>query len=101
LFEFYQNIILKGTCNKLCYGKRLEGVGINGSLWKSNEFVGVTLRLISTVVIMQRLHILNNLPANIALDMDPWKKLPTTVTLNGKIIFKGFVNIPSTNAKPP
>jgi hypothetical protein len=51
------------------------------------------LRFISSVVIEQRLHVLDNLPTNIVLGIDAWQKLPIMVTMKRKSIFKGFEEI--------
>jgi hypothetical protein len=47
-----------------------------------------------------KLHILENLPCNIVLGLDAWAIHPLTLTLNGKILFKGFSQVGTVKTEP-
>jgi hypothetical protein len=54
----------------LAQGMKLEGVKKITSLWDNHKLNHLTLTLNSTLVVEQRLHVLDNIPANILSEMN-------------------------------
>jgi hypothetical protein len=73
---------------------------IDGKIWSATQFAEVDLRINSKCWIFVRLYFLKNLPCNIVLGLDAWPMLPSTLTLYGAIILKGFSQVGTHRAEP-
>jgi hypothetical protein len=76
------------------------GYGIDGKFWLSPSYIEMDLKINAECLIAVKLHILDNLPCNIVLGLDAWAILPLTLTINGKIIFKGFSRVATVKTEP-
>jgi hypothetical protein len=60
----------------------------------------VDLKINGECWIVVKLHNLKNLPCSIVLGSDAWALLSLTLTLNGKIIFKGISQVATVKTEP-